>query len=212
MRKLTKSVSIVLVLVMVMLLAGCSSEKSAVLGTWEAEMNLADLINQGMVSEDEELAQYLSVDTFYVTIVLAFKDDNTYSMSLDESKLNASFQQLKADVQAGLEQYLLDMVASMGLEMSVDDLMAAMGISMEDLMNEAFTEDIFQNVLDSARSEGKFKVKDGKFYLSAGLNYEVEDSVYGHYEVDGNKQTLLDYNGEEEEFLDMYPIVFTKAG
>lgn len=211
-KNLTKIMSIILVLVMVVALSGCANEKDAVLGTWKAEVDLADYINEGMASEDEEMAEYLAISSFKLTMVLTFEEDDTYSMSLDEADLDDAMEQLKEDFRAGLERYMQDMIDEMELDMTIDELMEAMGMSMDQLLDETFTDDMMQEIVDSAKSAGKFKVKDGKFYLSAGLNYEVDENVYGNYEVEGNKLTLLDYTGEEDEFLSMYPITFTKAG
>ena len=49
-------------------------------------------------------------------------------------------------------------------------------------------------------------------FLSDGLDYEVDPNVYGIYKVDGSTLTILDYVGEDENFLGMYPLTFTKAG
>lgn len=212
MKNLKKVISIALVLMMIVALSGCSNEKAAVLGTWKAELNLADYINESMASEDAEIAEYLAIDSFCVTMVLTFSDDDTYSVHLDESDMGDALEQFKQDCRAGLERYLKDMMDEMGLDMTIDELMEAMGMSMDELLDEAFTDEMVQDMLDSAKSEGRFKVKDGKLYLSAGLNYDVDESIYGNYTVNGDKLTLLDYTGEEDEFMGLYPVTFTKAG
>ena len=74
-KNLTKLVSILMVLVMMVGLSGCSNEKNAVLGSWKASMNLAEYLNQGIAQEDAMAAEYLSVDSFYLTMVLTFKED-----------------------------------------------------------------------------------------------------------------------------------------
>ena len=79
-KNLTKLVSILMVLVMMVGLSGCSNEKNAVLGSWKASMNLAEYLNQGIAQEDATAAEYLSVDSFYLTMVLTFKEDNTYTL------------------------------------------------------------------------------------------------------------------------------------
>ncbi|MGM9550042.1 MAG: hypothetical protein ACI3V5_09395 [Faecousia sp.] len=211
-RNMTKVISVIVVLVMAAALAGCSDARSEVLGTWKADVNLAEFINQEMAAADESVAEYLSVDSFYLTMVLDFKENNTYSISLDESNLDATMEKFKQDVRSGMERYLVDMMADMGLEMTVDEIMEASGTSMEELLEQACTDEMMQQIVDSAKSEGKFKVKDGKMYLSAGLDYEVDESIYGNYIIDGGKLTLVDYSGEEDEFLGLYPLTFTKAG
>ena len=69
-----------------------------------------------------------------------------------------------------------------------------------------------EQMVDGASSEGKFKAKSGRIFLSDGLDYEVDPNVYGIYKVDGSTLTILDYVGEDQNFLGMYPLTFTKAG
>ena len=78
--------------------------------------------------------------------------------------------------------------------------------------HEFFSDEMVEQMVDGASSEGKFKAKSGRIFLSDGLDYEVDPNVYGIYKVDGSTLTILDYVGEDENFLGMYPLTFTKAG
>lgn len=211
-KNLTKLVSILMVLVMMVGLSGCSNEKNAVLGSWKASMNLAEYLNQGIAQEDATAAEYLSVDSFYLTMVLTFKEDNTYTITLDENSVDAAVEQLKTDIRGGMERYLVDMMAQMGVVMTIDEIMKASNTTMDKLMDEFFSDEMVEQMVGGASSEGKFKAKSGRIFLSAGLDYEVDPNVYGIYKVDGSTLTILDYVGEDENFLGMYPITFTKAG
>ena len=194
-KNLTKLVSILMVLVMMVGLSGCSNEKNAVLGSWKASMNLAEYLNQGIAQEDATAAEYLSVDSFYLTMVLTFKEDNTYTITLDENSVDAAVEQLK-----------------MGVVMTIDEIMKASNTTMDKLMDEFFSDEMVEQMVDGASSEGKFKAKSGRIFLSDGLDYEVDPNVYGIYKVDGSTLTILDYVGEDQNFLGMYPLTFTKAG
>ncbi len=211
-KNLTKLVSILMVLVMMVGLSGCSNEKNAVLGSWKASMNLAEYLNQGIAQEDATAAEYLSVDSFYLTMVLTFKEDNTYTITLDENSVDAAVEQLKIDIRGGMEKYLVDMMAQMGVVMTIDEIMKASNTTMDKLMDEFFSDEMVEQMVGGTSSEGKFKAKSGRIFLSAGLDYEVDPNVYGIYKVDGSTLTILDYVGEDENFLGMYPLTFTKAG
>lgn len=211
-KNLTKLVSILMVLVMMVGLSGCSNGKNAVLGSWKASMNLAEYLNQGIAQEDATAAEYLSVDSFYLTMVLTFKEDNTYTITLDENSVDAAVEQLKIDIRGGMEKYLVDMMAQMGVVMTIDEIMKASNTTMDKLMDEFFSDEMVEQMVDGASSEGKFKAKSGRIFLSDGLDYEVDPNVYGIYKVDGSTLTILDYVGEDQNFLGMYPLTFTKAG
>lgn len=214
-KNMMKFISIIVVLTMVMLLAGCSSEKKALIGTWESEINFAELLNEGIASAgDPEMAEYLYVDTFNITLILTFNEDDTYFMSLDERALDATIEKLKRDYQSGIERYLTDTMASMGLDMPIDEIMAFMGMSMEELIDSAITDEMIQELVGSFEAKGKFKASDGKLHLSAGLNYEVENGMYDVYEIEGNTLILIESVSNEaldSELQDMYPLEFTKV-
>lgn len=214
-KNMMKLVSVILVLTMVMMLGGCASEKKALVGTWESEINFAEYLNEGIdAAGDPELASYLYVDSFNITLVMTFDEDDTYSMSVDERALDNTVEQLKRDYQAGIERYLIDMMAAMGIDMTIDEIMATMGMSMEELIDSAITDDMIQELVDSFECRGKFKAADGKLHLSAGLNYEVENGMYEIYEIEGKTLTLLESVSDDimdAELQELYPLEFTKV-
>lgn len=53
----------------------------------------------------------------------------------------------------------------------------------KDYFNDAITaafeeQDLAGVLVEKSDSEGKYDAKDGKLYLSAGLDYEVDESMY----------------------------------
>ena len=153
-KNLTKLVSILMVLVMMVGLSGCSNEKNAVLGSWKASMNLAEYLNQGIAQEDATAAEYLSVDSFYLTMVLTFKEDNTYTITLDENSVDAAVEQLKTDIRGGMERYLVDMMAQMGVVMTIDEIMKASNTTMDKLMDEFFSDEMVEQYMNRSAARG----------------------------------------------------------
>lgn len=212
-----KLVSLVLVMTLVLLLGGCSSgDKEALLGTWVAEMDMTDLFNDSIkMGAGEEIGAYLNVNDFTLTMLLTFNEDDTYTMVLDESALEDTVAAMRSDLQAGLEQYLIDSVAAqLGIEMSIEEILEASGVTMEELMDEIITQDLIDSMVADIASEGKFLAEEGKLYLSAGFDYEVDKNIYETYTLDGDSLTLLEYISTEEvdEYTkSMYPMAFTKV-
>ena len=193
-------------------LTGCSSDKDALIGTWNGEADLTDVINESFAA-DEELSRYVQVDSFKLPMVLVFNQDGTYSLGVDKTAVQAEIESLKTDVSDGLTAYLEDVIKEQGLTgVTVDDLLSAMGVSMEDLMAEAFSEDAVDELVEEMASEGNFDVKDGKLFLSDGLDYAVDETVYETYTLEGSTLTLLEYVADDatEEDQALYPMVFTK--
>ena len=158
--------------------------------------------------------QYLHVSDFTLVVTLTFNADDTFSMVVDETALNATMDTVRDDLQAGLEQYLMDIVAAAGVQMSIDDILAASGISMDALMDEIITQEMIDTMISDIGSEGRFKAEEGKLFLSAGLEYDVDENIYEVYTLDGTTLTLLETISTEEvdEFTkSMYPMVFQKV-
>ena len=207
-----RSLSIILCLVLLLGLAGCSSDKDALIGTWNGEADLTDVINESFAA-DEELSQYVHVDSFKLPMVLVFNEDGTYSLGADKTAVQAEIESLKTDVSDGMTAYLEAMIKEQGLTgVTVDDLLTAMNMTMEDLVAEAFSEEAANELLEQMASEGNFDVKDGKLFLSDGLDYAVDETVYETYTLEGSTLTLLEYVADDatEEDQALYPMVFTK--
>ena len=77
-----------------------------------------------------------------------------------------------------------------GIGGGVDDDTVYLAVSPLDFVNNVPF--VVEQMVDGASSEGKFKAKSGRIFLSDGLEYEVDPNVYGIYKVDGSTLTILD--------------------
>lgn len=207
--------SIVMVVVLVLLLGGCgASEKDALVGAWKAELDLTDIFNTSMTRVSaEDMAEYLKVEAFSVAVTLTFREDDTYSMKVDEAALNETMQNIRSDIQAGMERYLVDLVAAEGVEMSLEEILTLSGLSMSDLMDEIITPELTASVVENINAQGKFEAEGGKLYLSAGLQFAVDKNIYEPYRMEGTTLTLLEIVSDEavDNFTSaMYPMIFQK--
>ena len=117
---------------------GCSKESDALIGTWAGEVNYANYFNQGLQSiEGEGLAEYWSVENFPITLILTFREDGTYSMTVDRDKLNVTIETLKKKLTRGLRNFIQDLIDASESTLTVDEFMASMDISMDELIQEA---------------------------------------------------------------------------
>lgn len=203
-----------LALLLLISLAGCA-EPDPIVGTWTGEIDDANRINQ--LLEDTygtEMAQYWKVETFSVTIQMTFRRDGTYSQTVDNEKLNASMDQLKQVLSAGLTAFLEDLIAASNTDITVDALMQQLNISVDDLMNSAFSEKTIGEVENEYTFEGKYKTEDGKLYTSTGPDINVDENWYETYEISEDTLTLLALVCTLEDQTveqDRYPITLTRA-
>lgn len=216
-----KAIAITLALVMaVVMMTGCSlMEQAKLVGTWEAETDLSEAISQEILSEVGDMSEYFTVTDFKVTYVMELRSDGTYTIMMDEASANAAFDALMEDLMDGMVEYLEAEIEKSGLDMTVEEMLAASGSSLEALKEELVSsieeQDLVEDLIEESSEEGRFKAADGKLYMSAGLEYNVDENVYDTYVLDGDKLTLVEHVGddaEEDEINDLiYPMEFQKV-
>lgn len=209
--------TLAIVLSMVMLLAltltGCSSEKDELIGTWMGSIDITDYMNEAFAENDPLVAEYLQISNFTIRYYLIFNEDDTCALEVDESSLEESFNQMLVEIEEGLRRYLEDEIAAMGVDMTVDEVMELSGTSLDQLMAESFSPDIYKDMVEEMESQGNYKVKDGKLMMSESLSTQPDSSVYELYSLAGNTLTIDKGNssmdGDMEDLI--YPMVLQKV-
>lgn len=199
-------------MMMVGLLAGCGGD-DAIVGDWETSVEMADYLNQEFA--DEGMGDYIHLDSFAIEIRFSFDKDGTYTCSVDEAAFGRTVEGLKTVMKEGLTAYAEDMIAQWGLEgFSVDDVFAAGGTTLDELMDESFNAADLSDMTDAFAAEGNYKAKDGKLYLSDGLDHTIDEDVYDTYKIEGDELTLLESVGSDDDGFgaDLYPIALKKVG
>jgi len=212
MKHVRKNLSLLLCLCLLsaLLLAcsGCGNkEKDALVGEWETSVELADMLNGEITSglgSDQDMMEYIKVESFKLPLVLSFKEDDTYQMAVDEAGMEQSVDLMLEGLKSGLTRYFEDMIAEEGLEMTVDEVLAATGYTMDQLMEEAFDKDDLMSSMDDMESSGTFKASKGTLVLTDDEGPGTES-----YKLDGDKLTLTG-EGADDDVKDLYPMVFTR--
>ena len=198
------------VLVLSLALCACGGSKATLVGTWKANIDLVDMLNQEM--EAAGMGDYIKLESFNLPLVLEFKEDGTGSMSVDQEAMTATIDKLAADLTAGLEAYFTEYFASMGLEMDLDEALAAAGITLDDLVDEMKAGFAGEDAFAEFTNEFKYKAEDGKLYMSEDLDSEISET-YNTYELKGNTLTLDIGNEEMEDEMAkvLFPMTLTRA-
>lgn len=211
-----KVISLTLVLVMLccMLTACGSKEADALVGTWKTDMDVSDIITEAMGAD---VAEFVTLEDVIFTMVMRFNSDGTYNVTLDEASVDTALDNILQAVKYGTYDMLEAQVAEMGLEMSVEEVLELSGMDLETMMAELEAEmnlpALAEEAISEISSEGNFEAKDGKIFLSAGLEYKPDPACYEVYTLEGDVLTLKEYVGDDTSGFDgMYPLVFHKAG
>ena len=195
-----KRIALLLSFVLVLSLALCAcggkggEEATTIVGTWRADIELADLFNQEM--EAAGVGDIINLDSFNLPLIMEFKADGTGSMSVDADAMNDTMDKLAEDLTAGLEAYFTEYFASMGVEIDLDEALDAYGISMDDLVEEMKAEFGAEDAFADFSNDFNYKAEDGKLYMSEDLDSEIDTSYYNTYELKG-KTLILDAGTEE---------------
>ena len=198
------------VLVLSLALCACGGQKATIVGTWKANVELAEAFNEEMAAAG--MGDFINLESFALPLVMTFKEDGTGSMTVDQEAMTATIDKLAADLTAGLEAYFTEYFTSMGIEMDLDEALAASGMSMDDLVEEMKAEFAGEDAFAEFTSEFKYKAEEGKLYMSEDLDSEISET-YNTYELKGNTLTL-DVGTEEldEEMAKyLFPMTLTRA-
>lgn len=207
-----KTLALVLTMVLLTgLLAGCGGGgDSAIVGTWKASMEMAGQMNE--LFESSGMGDYLKLNSFAVVVDYTFNADGTYSCAADEEALSATLESAKAEIKDGLIAFAEDTAAQSGQEgLTADDVFAAAGTTLDEMLDQMFTEETIKQMVEELAAEGNYKTGDGKLYLSDGLDHQPDEEMYHNYTIEGDTLTLLDAVGGGEELTDMFPMELKKV-
>ena len=227
--------ALALALLMILALSACGGKKNELLGTWTAEADMApimvrevddnvDLGDQGI--DIKSYGDYLG--TLPLRITLELHKDGTYAQRVEES----SVEDMKAKVTSATIAYYHDIFrlaivaglreAGIDADLSSDEAIEGiLGMSMDEALESTLGSDMesyvqsvmgstWDDLADNLKEEGKYKVEDGKLFLSAGLEYDVDPNVYHPYTLqDGVLTVEKIVGGDDDGSTDfLYPLSF----
>ena len=209
--------ALILVATMLFTLAGCAKESDQLLGSWEAKVDLAGVISDTISSVDEDMGKYIKINKLEMSVTFTFKEDGTYEVKADKDFLVKSVEAARADMKEGLEKMYQDILNERNSDMTVDEMLASQGLTLDDLCDQMLGDEFVNTMIKSMDIKGKFKAKDGKLFMSAGLEYGIDEKAYEVYEISDKQLKLVESVGTDSDdeygaFADdMYPIVFTRV-
>lgn len=218
MKRMKKIVGLIFALMLAIALTGCATDSEKLVGKWSGKIDVTDLVSDSVA--ESGYGDYFEFDDMYIVLNTTFNKDGTYSSEIDEASVQNVVDELISAVEDGMYDMLEAEISASGMDMSVEDLLAFTGLSMDDIIAELKAmleeEDIVGQMLDGSNAEGKYDAKEGKLFLSAGLDYEIDENVYEVYELDGDTLTISESVGSDDESVldmaeDLYPLIMTKV-
>lgn len=249
MKKLTKILALVLCLAMVLSLGACAKQASPAVGSWKCALDMKDLAEkstaaaaeqeQDMTEEQQKAMADVMSQLFEgssMTVVLDLKEDQNYTMTMDEESVKATLNNMSAKLPELMPQLLAAMFG-----MSLDDLkesLAEMNMDLDDMMEEMGDEFSAESLLEGMEMDsetGTWRYEEGKLYLTpketasesetgaesteapaetqSPAGTEAAQEVCMTVEFNGNEMKVTAIDGEDEEmeaFKYILPMIFTK--
>ena len=224
MKKLRKIIILVLAAAMVLCLTGCGA-KNELLGKWETELAIgrffADTLDEVVLeSAADELgvnADGLALASDYfgdmtMPYYLELKSDGTYRLYEDTDTV---ISEMKTATGEWCVAFYIGILEQMGADVTEfgstdrERVENILGISIDEYVDE-----LYADALDPTAfgAEGKYKAADGKLWLSAGLEYLPDETMYYTYTLNNGKLTLHDDLGIDEGLEWMYPMTLSYVG
>ena len=214
MKKIT---AMLLCLVLVLSLCACGAKENLV-GTWKANIELADLMNKEIAaSGDEAMAEAMNLESFQLPLILELGEDGTCTMKVDPEGMAASADKLATDLTEGLKAYFVTMLEQQGLEVEdPTEVLTTMGLDLDALVAEMKDQFLSEDTFAEFTMESKYKAEDGKIYFSDDLESEINADEYNTYTLKGDTLTLDVGNmvieeGQEDMAAYMFPMTLTRV-
>lgn len=210
MKKVSKLVAMLMVLVMTLSLTACGGNAGKdLIGTWSMSCDLSDMMAEQMGSE---FADFDS--SFVITLKFAFNEDGTCKVYVDEEELGGTLDTWMNDLIAYAVDMTYDMFEEQGIDRETADgmIQEQYGTTMEEVLRQQMEGSIdASDLAASVEVNGVYEVKGNKLYMSEGS--EINKNEYDLFKISGDTLTLELADGvEAEEIIPgmSYPLTLTR--
>ena len=208
-KNITKLMALLLVLVMAVSMTACASDQEKMVGTWQSDVEFAPVFNDTLSSTED--AEYLSVESLKIRVILTFTEEGTYTLAADADSMKAAMESLKDSLKVGVERYLEDTIAESGMDLTIDEILEIMGTSMDELIDAVVSQEMIDEMAQSMVAEGNFKAEDGKLYMSDSLESAIDETVYDTYTLEDDVLTLVSTTQTDAQADLLYPMTFSRV-
>lgn len=192
-------------------LAACGGNdpKEDLVGAWSGQVDVMDQVVEGMRLTAPEIADELELENFYIPLEMEFRDDNTYTMTVDQEKLDESMDALIQKSVDTIMVYMEQMLKEQGItDMTVDEVLAQSGMDREsftDLMEQSMG-NLSSSVAQQIQTEGQYRLEGNQMYTSDDKDTEPGSDGATPYTLDGDKLNM-DFSN-----VSLGEVTFTRGG
>lgn len=185
-----------------------ANDSARFVGQWTTQVDMADILNARLAADPSiaELAEYLKVDSYVLTLNFTFNSNGTYQIAIDRAALSTTTDELIKTLSAGTLKYFEDFLAAQAAEygITVKDFLTASGVSSvkEFLVkngadpDKLFDKDQLVAAFDQVESSGAYTAKDGVLRMVDSADNSIDLEFYQF--ISGTQVKLLDQTGDSE--------------
>lgn len=192
-------------------LTACSSSdpKEKLVGTWSGQVDVMEQVVEGMRLTAPEIADELGMENFYIPLEMEFREDDTYTLTVDQEKLDQSVDELIQKAVDATLVYMEQSLKEQGItDMTVDEALAQSGMDRDSFtaLMKASMGQLSAAVAEQIKTEGQYRADKEKLYTSDSTDAKPGDSQYNPYTLDGDALTM-DFSEQE-----MGQVTFSRGG
>ena len=189
MKKVSKMLAVLLVLVMALTICGCGGSDSGkdLVGTWSLDYDLADMLAGEMGDEYADFNAPL-----IMTICFEFKDDKTFTMYGEPESFKANFSTWLDEFLAFSTEMMYTEFSNQGLDKDAADAAfeETYGSSITDYLRQTFESELdVDSLLTEMTTNGKYDTSGDKLYMSEE-GQEIDKSAYDVFTISGDTLKL----------------------
>lgn len=192
-------------------LAACGGNdpKEDLVGAWSGQVDVMDQVVEGMRVTAPEIADELELENFYIPLEMEFREDDTYTLTVDQEKLDESMDALIQKSVDATMVYMEQMLKEQGItDMTVDEVLAQSGMDREsftDLMEQSMG-NLSSSVVQQIQTEGQYRLEGNQMYTSDDKDTEPGSDGATPYTLDGDKLNM-DFSN-----VSLGEVTFTRGG
>lgn len=198
-------------LTLTLALTACSSSdpKEDLVGAWSGQVDVMDQVVEGIRVTAPEIADELELENFYIPLEMEFREDDTYTLTVDQEKLDQSVDELIQKAVDATLVYMEQMLKEQGItDMTVDEVLAQSGMDREsftDLMEQSMG-NLSSSVVQQIQTEGQYRLEGNQMYTSDDKDTEPGSDGATPYTLDGDKLNM-DFSN-----VSLGEVTFTRGG
>lgn len=216
MKKIKAFSLVFVVLALLVSLSACGKDDSkALVGTWKADLDATQIIDEQLSSLGmEDLALE---SRCVITLVLEFDAEQHYTVRADAAATMASVSAYMEELIPAVTEQMYKTAEASGLDRSTFDsaFEERYNCTPEEYLQQQFDAQDLASTLTAGTTEGKYRAVKGKLYTVEEDHDAFDEEEYDLYTLDGDTLTFTaidsSFSGLDEDMVkSLLPIVFTR--